>query len=359
MNKNIFEKIISYAIQSASTDNMQFFKVTPSKDYSSCTLEIPQKEEGFIDHHYRSSQISCGCFLENLQLASKKFDINVKIVLDSSSNPLAIAKIDFSKSTQKISEKENLLFNMIEKRNCNREAYKKEKIPEVFLKKLEKTDDKNINIKITLKEDTKYSKLVDSLFACEKVRFYLKEGHKEFYDTIRYSTQEVEEKKDGLDYRLLGLPPVVAKLSMKLLSNWKVASGIVKIGGITLLSKTSSYDLLHKSQGIIVCTLKKNSKKELVGLGRKFQNIWLEITSQNGSLQPFAPLPFFHYMISNGAKNKFFEEQQQIILSEYEKVEKLLDIAKDQAIGLIFRFGIPKKLKYKSIRKDIKQIINY
>jgi hypothetical protein len=373
MNKTIFEKIISFAIQASSTDNMQFTKVIPSKDFSSCQITILEKKEGFIDYHYRASQISAGCFIENIHIASTHFgiiarieldEINksssiAKVELDDSIDPLNIATIYFSKSTKESSKENEKLFTMIPKRNCNREAYTKEKISKKLLDSFLIMDNQNINMKYVSKNETTYSNIVDSLFACEKVRFYLKEGHKEFYDTIRYSKKEVETKRDGLDYKLLGLPPLVAKILMRALSNWKLASGIVKIGGVTMLSKTSSYDLLHKSQGLVVCTIKQNSKKHLIELGRKFQNTWLRITLENGSLQPFAPLPFFHYMIKNGAQNKFFKQQQETIISEYDKVHKLLHFSKDEEIALIFRLGIPKTLQYKSIRKDIKDIIYY
>jgi hypothetical protein len=369
MNQNLFEKIMSKGVQASSTDNMQNWEIFPNKTYTSFILKIKSNSDDFVDWKSKASQISAGCFLENIKITAKYNQYNTKIKINKTDNPLEIGTVEFEKIKDNSKTHTNkIIYKQIENRNCNRTPYKNKQLPNNFYQDMEnmmtqketnlsKSNKTYSNIIVIKKENKDFKNLVNNINECEKTRFFIKKLNKEFYNELRFSKQETNQKRDGLDYKLLGLPSIGEKFILNFLKRWKFLTFLNKLHIGTLISNITCKSLFKHSSGMIIITQKENTKENNIKSGMTFQRVWLELTKYNGTLQPFGPLPFFSYMIKTGEKSRFNKTQEEIISTNENQFKQTLNLQENDNVCLIARYGIQTRQKTHSIRKDIQDFI--
>lgn len=352
MDKETFEKIIKIGIQAPSGDNTQPWKVIPSKDLDSFTLFCEKEEIDFFDTKNSALMICSGTFLKNIEIAAQKYNYVAKIQINENENSLEMANVSFTKSKKKLIQKftDKILFS----RATNRNNYSKEKLSEKFNEEVSKLKNKNVDIKLI--EHNK--KLIKILYKADVIRLENKGAHETLYTNLRYWKKEIETR-DGLDVNTLGLPPHMGGISMKIMSSWNLQKflAFTKLNRIVAFIATKK--VLNTSQGIGIISIKSFNKKETIEAAMKFQETWLLLTKYGGFLQPFATLPFFLRRLRFDPKNSFTPIQEKKLGLIKDELFDLLDYSPETDLIMVFRYGKARTPKVYSLRKDIKNFIEY
>ncbi|MFH1521987.1 MAG: hypothetical protein ABIF18_03440 [archaeon] len=352
MEKKILYKILNSAIKAPSGNNLQNWKIKLMQKNEGFVLSINPFYKKFFDARGIASYFSCGCFLKNIEITALKYGHGTKIKTYSDGSSLNVAKVIFFMERKGNSG----LYSEIEKRFTCRTPYNKKELPAEFYKDVEKLYFKFKGLKIFFikRGDNIFKKIVDILYKTETVRMFNKSAMVSTSAAVRHSSREVFETKDGLDYRLLGIP-IFQKQVAKMIFNWNFLRFLKKMK-INLLSYISSKRLLNTSTGIGCVFIKNTSSKSIIEAGMFFQELWLILTKYEGYLQPFATLPFFNLKIEYKDVSGFDNKEINRLRNLKNRLFSILEINKGKKLIMVYRYGVAKKNpKFLSMRKDLKE----
>ena len=125
----------------------------------------------------------------------------------------------------------------------------------------------------------------------DRFRFQYEPFHHEIYRQLRFSREEAERTRDGLDLRTLELPPGTS-LILRFLRPWKRMQWIHRLRLTGLLTFPSSLSV-WKSGALGVLSIPAPAIEHFIAGGRAFQRIWLAAQGESVSLQPLGSLAIF------------------------------------------------------------------
>jgi hypothetical protein len=349
MKKNTLTSILSYAQQAPSGDNEQPWNIKIENSTNTLlSMYIIELKGVFFNFKNRATFIACGCFLKNLEIAAQEYGYNTEMNLDETSSS-KIASIKFIKSNIK----KNKLFASIMKRKTNRYPY----TPSIKIKKneLEKLLKISKKYKINLKHITeeRKEKLDKLCFEVEKIKI-------ENYNVLSTILKSISLKKNpqiGLDYKSLGIGIKGKFLPLLINKEW-LLNLLKKIGISKKIAKDSSLNLLNTSPDtFLIYSSFEINKKNLILSGMFTEEVWLELTSMDYSIQPFVN---FSLMLQ-----KYFEDPESYTKEENKKFKEItssfskllnFDFSKETPL-FFFRAGYPLKETVKTYRKDLSEVI--
>ena len=191
----------------------------------------------------------------------------------------------------------------------------------------------------------------------ERLRMMDQRGHHDFVNEIRWTNEENEEKRDGIDLNTIQLS-AIEKAGLTVCKNWKVVEKLKQWNKGSALEKLSYKSAMHSSH-ICLLTMEDSSSLSYVLSGRAFERAWLTATDLGISLQPLSPSTFLFARavsgIGNGLDNKLNEELVQL-KKELAKIHQLPSIKKEI---FLFRIFISKKSLTRSLRRNIADQLIY
>jgi nitroreductase len=111
----------------------------------------------------------------------------------------------------------------------------------------------------------------------------------ELFDVLRYTREEVERTRFGLDFESLGVPPVFARIARRLRR-----SALVKVAsrlGLGRVMARQMADRLRTAGALCLVTARRGGPAGYVEAGRAMERIWLAATAAGLAVQPHGVLP--------------------------------------------------------------------
>ncbi len=258
----INRELVRYATLAASSHNTQCWKfaiddqtISVAPDW---TRRCPAVDPD--DHHLF---VSLGCATENLLQAAQAFGRHGKVHFDSAVDDRVKVILEPSKA---ISSK---LFDAIPQRQCSRVEYDGRPLSNADLAILESAGqgDGVRALLITAKEQIE--NILDYVIQGNTVQMNDPAFVEELKSWIRFSYDEVVNKRDGLFAGSSGNPIVPRWLGMKLLNLF-----------FTAKSENDKYAKhIRSSAGIAVFVSERNDKKHWVETGRCYERFALQATA--------------------------------------------------------------------------------
>lgn len=332
ISKDIFQQIIEAGNLAPSGSNSQpwSFKVIQNEKKIEINLH-PDKDHPVLNFKNRGTYLALGALIENMKIASNKFDVDIDYELLLPENK-CIVKL---KEKQENYKHEVELFDYIFKRHSNRKPYKdiditKEEKDYLFSKSsyFNKCDLKIIEDKEKIYDISKYL-AYDVL-----INLTNKNLHQILFKEVIWKEDE-QKLRPGLYVKTLEMvgPKVFV---FKLLSNWKTCSFFNKIG---LIKKIYEENAKTISQSSLLGFISIENKDEnFVDAGRLLENVWLKATKLGLSFQLITGIFYFWQQVNFGNKEIFSKEQIDLINASYENIKKYLDGGNKITI-LVFRVG--------------------
>lgn len=199
--------------------------------------------------------------------------------------------------------------------------------------------------------------LADILGETEKIRLLDDYGHHDFVNEIRWTREEAEESKDGVDIRTIDLSnseKVGLQISrdysiIELLNQWEAGGAFKK------LTKKS----IDSAGAIGVISSSESGKDLFLRGGRAMEKVWLEANRQGISFQPVSASVFFYIRLLEG-------KGDSLSASTIQKLNALrIDYLKTLGIGencreiFIFRLSKSAIPQIKALRKPLTDLFQY
>ncbi len=315
------EAIVTAACQAPSTGNDQPWKWI----YQNGLLFLFHDESrsySFGDYRNIASDITFGGAAENLILKARELGYYVSMEtfpLGEDSRLIGVFRF-FSEPVSSFTiepVEDPKLVNQIAHRCTNRNPMKNERLLPELVEQLEASVVRIPGAKHLFFEDAYSKREIGRIIgACDRIRLLHKEGHKDFVSReMRWTPEQAEQTKDGIDIRTLGLAPA-EMAALMLIKDPAVAHVLHDIdGGKALIDVTIQSVMESAGIGIITLDGKPGRQKFFEG-GRVMEKLWLKVTELNLAIHPLIS-PFYLF------PRVYMGEGEGLDLPEIEKLTAL------------------------------------
>lgn len=349
LSRPVLETLIRAATLAPSPDNNQpwLFEELPDGEL----LLLHDRSRALpSDVNDMFSMIALGAALENLCLAAAQRGWRTQVRHPEAFGTGAkgrevVAGIRFSEGGQ-----EDPLADYIEHRVTCRKPCRRQPVGEEQLLQLQASIAEYSSQRFHwISDRRRIRKLAWLVAAADRIRFEYEPFHAELYRQLRFTPQEAEATRDGLDVRCLELPPF-GSLLLHWLREWPRMRRLNHLGLSRLMSFASA-EQVWRTGTVGLLTTKDVSWLGYLHAGRALQRAWLMATKLGLAFHPLGSLPIFLSLRSRGAGLGILTARQKSLNQIAHQFSVIFPGAADQGLVLLFRLGHATSLPTRSLRR--------
>jgi tRNA A37 threonylcarbamoyladenosine dehydratase/nitroreductase len=309
----------------------------------------------FLGYGNYGSYVAHGAAIENAVLMARTlhYDTNVKLFPDSEKEHL-VAELYFESELAGNSE-ELELAKGIYTRHTNRFLSERSTIEPSKLEALKALVAKCQGAECRFFTDSKeLDDIAEVLGDLEKVRLLEPKGQRDFSDEIRWTEEENQTRRDGLDLNTLdltnselaGLKIAKDKKVVALINEWNGGNAFKK-----LIKKS-----IDSASAVGIISIQGELPEDYVNGGRALQRLWIAANQQGIAFQPVSASLFLYERLLKGNGKGISEKGCETLWKIRPEFEKVFKIKPGQANILIFRLSQTPEPEVKSLRRDLSQV---
>ena len=350
LNENQIQKIVEAAILAPSGGNYQpWFWV--NKHNALLLYNAVDANPAFLGFGNISSFVALGASAENAVLRALQLGFDTKINFSPLPNiPELVASLVFSKC-QNQDPLSLRLAEGIEQRQTNRNLGPRQQIEKNKLTELQNLVSETTGAELNFfTEESELNEMAEILGELEKLRLIEKEGQKDFSDEIRWTKEENEQRRDGLDINTLdftqseiaGIKIAQQKEVMDMIREWKGGNAFKK------LTKKS----VDAASAIGILSVSGESAEDYFTGGRVLERLWIMANLNGLAFQPLSSSLYIYVRLLAGAGIGISEEGCKKLMEIRPHFEKAFKIKSGRGYILIFRLSITDKKAVQSLRRS-------
>ena len=350
-------ELIKFGTMAPSGGNIQPWKWC-IKDHSLVLLNDPHRSTSILNYKNSASFVSFGAATENIILKAHQMGYEValeKYPLGIKEDLIAIFKFFKQPSKNTESHFNDDLISWVPKRITNRTIGQCTPISNEVINYLKQTIGSINGAELKVFTDSKkINELKSILTTIDRLFMTHQKGHAHFTKEIRWTKEETELTRDGVDLNTLDITPteraglLVSKNweVTKHLKNWNLGNGFGKI----------SKKAIDSSSALGMITMPSSDIYHFFHGGRALQKIWLAATKKGIAFQPMSINTFLFTKIED--KNfDDIEEIKEALQFQRKKFLKATNTNNLKKDVFFFRLSKAKEPVVKSLRRNIKDVI--
>ena len=292
-----------------------------------------ERSESFGDFKNVTSYMTFGTVVENLRLKARELGFSVvERYFPTANQELHVGIFGF---VRKPLEKDKLV-DFVGVRCTNRHRGNGTPIKSDVLAALEAASSTVEGIQLSIVDDReKLDRLADIAGKSEKLRLFIPQGHHELFEReVRWSAEEAEQKREGLDLRSLELSAkdhVGFRASrdwnaIKLLADWEKGEALEQM----------TAKLVATSSAVGLISARSIDATDCLSVGSAMQRLWLAASEHMVSIQPIlAPVLHFariNHGMGDTMPNRVEREFRNLNLA----FNELFELNENTAVPLFF-----------------------
>ena len=335
-------ELLEAGIRAPSGDNLQPWAFILVKGEAKIFIDT-KIDQSFFNFRQCASLISAGALVENLLYAAQflRCESNFELKMEKNNRLWQVGIFQYQPATlSNRNRKQEFKKTAIFKRCTNRKPYKKGLLEKELLREFEASL-KELPVSLHVfqgKEQEKFSQLI---YKADIIRVERKDLHLFLHNTIRWSTDEIIKKRDGMPIETLEAGKT-GEIFLKLTKPWPIMHFLNNLGASKVLADYTR-KLALSSAALLVLSVEKFDEKAFFYVGQAMEKIWLRAIEKGFAIQPLAALPLFKFRWQKGDKFSFAPRHQKIMM-EIEKDCQSLGIPHCAMILRIGRADLPKIL---------------
>jgi hypothetical protein len=297
------------------------------------------------------SMIALGAALENLCLAARQrgWRSIVRHPADFAADDdgrEVVAAVRFVEGGQR-----DPLADCIEQRVTCRKPYRRHAVADDSLHQLEASIADSAHLQLHwLADRPRIRKLAWLVADADRIRFEYEPFHAELYRQLRFTPQEAETTRDGLDVRCLELPLGGAAM-LSWLRHWPRMRRLNRLGLSRLMSFASALQVWRTgTMGLL--TTADASHLGYLQAGRALQRVWLKATRLALAFHPLGSVPIFLSHRQRGAANALPPRHRHTVEGLAQRFDSLFPQAAGQGLVVLFRLGEAATASVRSLREQ-------
>ncbi len=193
--------------------------------------------------------------------------------------------------------------------------------------------------------------------ACDRISNMNRAIHHEVMEGFRWTPEEVERHRDGLDVATMELT-ATERAGMWLLSKWDIVECLTEIGGGVALEDLAK-KCVASTSAIALITTNGVSPLDYVRGGRALQRVWLTATRLGVAIQPWTGLPYLFARVERGGGRGLSDKEIAELRTLRERYLELFDIEQDDAEVLLFRLSVAGEPSAISLRRPLDRVLTF
>ncbi len=346
--QDVMDYLLRAAIQAPSGDNCQpwWFRV----DHNRIDIGLrPEADHSLFNVNQCASLIACGAALENLLLAATRYGLEG----DVSYPPEAQADDCLaSVRLRRSGIEEDPLLRFIWERHTNRTRYHQSPLPPKSMIELIRSLDHYPEMALKLyhsKEDIRT--IAGLVYQADRARVTLRGLHEQLIRMIRFSREEVLQKRDGFPLENLEAG-WGGEMFLRLTRNWSVMRIFNRLGISRIVPLIAYRGIMNASLiGLLKCP--DTRPETLVKGGRALERLWLTTTRMGLSFQPMTAITLFWMRWRMNQLDALGDNQARMLKSMWKAYHHIFDVTPDSHEGhiMLFRIGVGNPVACRTFRK--------
>jgi len=342
-------ELVEAAILAPSPDNNQPWRFASQADRLLVYLAMEKRLPS--DVNAMSDLTGLGAAIENIGIAASEVGYSAKVeylapptiaTVEDAREPLA--RISLSPGGGP-----DPLFAQLEARCTCRKLYSSRPVEADCLARLSEAAKGVPDVQVDWITDRRrirsFARLISTT---DLIRFQSETFHNEIFRQLRFTPEEAERTREGMDVRTLELPPGTVLL-LRLLRPWNRMRWLHRLGLGRLLTVPSVVSVL-KSGAIGVLSVPEPTANAFLRGGQAFQRIWLAATAEELSLQPLGSPGVFFAHIEQLAGRKLTDRQQRILHQARARFGQIVPDIEARTVQIAFRVGHCRAPRFRSLR---------
>lgn len=349
ISSDVLELIAQAACHAPSGGNLQpwHWIATPSGLQLNRITELTSE---FLDHNSIASYIALGASIENATLKAAELGYNSDVkYFPVQAEEKVVARIELSSKDHPISNNEIELGQQVLNRYTNRNIEESVSIKENHIAYLQALATKNGSQLLILQDGPIKDEMSELIAFAERFRILHPSGHKNFVDEMRWTDEEANRTKDGIDIATCDLTE--GELAgFKLATNRNVIEKLIDWKGGSAFEKLS-----RKSTGAAsalgIITRPNHSTMDFLTAGRDMERVWIGANANGIGFQPQSPISLILQRLESGADLSIVQKQQ--LQDAHDSLQTVLSPLTDGSPIFIFRLFYETKPVVKSMRRPL------
>lgn len=349
MERDEVEFMVRHALLAPSGGNAQPWHFEWTGSALHCLLDA---EASLMDYEDCGALVSLGTAVYNVELAAGELEVAAAVELAVEAGQAACI-VRFSRGDGQPSP----LFRQIPLRATNRKPGRRAPLSLEDQTALHAAaDEEGAQLQILQSADA-LEEMGRLIGAGDRMRLLSEPLHREMMREMRWTPDEVEETRDGLDLALLHLNPGEAAV-LRLMAKWPVMEELRRIGGGGGLERRAR-KLLEGASAVGLLTVPGTSRASYLGGGRPLQRVWLTATARGLSLQPQATLPYMFVRLERGGGEGLEPRDRDTLRALRGRWRELFDVREDRAEILLFAISRSGPPAARSLRRDLADVMTW
>lgn len=340
------EKLLNVAVHAPSGDNCQPWKFRKRNEELQI-FNCPERDTSVYNTGQRASLIAHGALLETLSIAAEHEGQSAEITLfPDQSQPNYIASVRLSAGRAA----SHPLFPYITVRTTNRKRYRPVKLDSSQKEALLKAGDAPGLGRVALfSEGEGRQALMNAVALNDQIVLENRFLHAFLFEHLRWSEQEAQEYKDGMDLATLELS-TINRAVFRVLRHWSVVQFMNLFGLSKRIGMEARKQALSAS-ALGLLTIPDTRPGDFVRGGMLLQRVWLEATRLGLSFHLMAGSAFLLQQAHEGGHEKISPQHTSLLKAADQRVREKCAVPDREALLGVFRIGSSDGPSARSLRR--------
>ncbi|MCZ4408244.1 Rv1355c family protein [Cryomorphaceae bacterium 1068] len=348
LDDQVVERIVKTACHAPSGGNLQPWKWTNKNEVFQLKFDR-NLTSSFLDHHEIASMIALGASLENacLEGINQGYENSVSFFPNQDEKDI-VAHLCLTESKTS-SELDKWLGENVLNRETNRNLEQSIPLSQSDIKKLKTASQKNGSNLIIVEPGEEFDRLAALIARTERFRIMHPTGHRNFTEEMRWTKEEVESTKDGIDIATVDL--TIGELTgFKLARNREVIDKLVEWKGGSAFEKLSRKST-SAAAALGIITRPKRSRLDYLQAGMDMERAWIAANALNMGFQPQSPLSLLLPRLEDGSD--LSSDQFHEFTTIAKELQEIMPVYTEEEPIFIFRLFYKQKDVVKSLRREL------
>ena len=345
------ERIITAGTYAPSAGNTQPWRFEVRGDLIQC-LADQRSAFSALDHEGRATVATFGAVVENMALVAASLGYRSEV--DFMGEREHIADLRLSPAETKTSP----LVAQIPLRVTNRRNPSRTAVPPDDLQALAGVAEAGGGCLHLLTEGADLDALSELMAGADRVVFLNERMHADTMSEFRWTREEVERSRDGLDVKTLELSP--ADLAgLRVIARSEVMDTLARIGagkGLGAMSRR----WVRSASAMALLTMPGPAPRSFFEGGRVMQRVWLTASARGVGLQPMTSLPYLFGRLDQAADDEVLGvDEHQSLLELRPAYNELFGVTEDRSQVLLCRLVMGDPPTARALRRPLEEVASF
>lgn len=343
--------LLELALRAPSGDNCQPWRFVARPGEVEVWFDAP-RARAILDVADYASRMGLGALLESLALAGRARGVTVEWTLNP--DPARAGLWALAKLGRAAPVAEPLADQLVE-RHTNRTAFEAAPLPAEDQAALLAEAVPGTRLRL-LTDRAKVAKLAELADTTDRIRVQNERAHRELYHWLRWSKEEAEATRDGLDVRTLAASKADL-LALRAMEPWTVARVSMKLGGARMMGEFARKQVLA-SGAMALLSVDALTPATVTDVGRSFLRVWLRATERKLAVCPHAALPLLFLRTELLAGSEIDRRAVDELRRLGPALRQLFGLGAGEQAPMLFRVGRAAPYPVRSLRRDVRELVS-